>query len=156
MEISRANINDIEGLDRLLLQVLTVHHNGRPDLFKANCRKYNKDELKALLNDDIRPVFAAFDDSGYMLGYAFCIIEQRVGDNVLCDMKTLYIDDLCVDETARGKHIGKALYEYCVDFARKICCYNLTLNVWECNDGAKRFYETMGLKPYKTCMEKLL
>ena len=156
MKIRRADIGDIEGLDRLLLQVLTVHHNGRPDLFKANCRKYNHDELAELLSDDNRPVFAAVDDDGFMLGYAFCIIEQRVGDNVLTDMKTLYIDDLCVDESARGEHIGKALYEYCVDFAKQIGCYNLTLNVWECNIGAKRFYEKMGLKPYKACMEKLL
>ena len=156
MEIRRANFDDVNGLDRLLLQVLTVHHNGRPDLFKENCRKYSHDELKVLLNDENRPVFAAFDDKGYMLGYAFCIIEQRVGDNVLTDMKTLYIDDLCVDESARGEHIGKELYEYCVGFAKQIGCYNLTLNVWECNNGAKRFYEKMGLKPYKTCMEKLL
>ena len=156
MNIRRADYGDIEGLERLLLQVLTVHHNGRPDLFKENCRKYNRDELKSLLCDDSRPVFAAFDDSGYMLGYAFCIIKQLLNDNVMTDIKTLYIDDLCVDETARGKHIGKALYDYCVDFARQIECYNLTLNVWECNESAKRFYEKMGLMPYKTFMEKLL
>ena len=156
MNIRRADYGDIEGLERLLLQVLTVHHNGRPDLFKENCRKYNRDELKSLLCDDSRPVFAAFDDSGYMLGYAFCIIKQLLNDNVMTDIKTLYIDDLCVDETARGKHIGKALYDYCVDFARQIECYNLTLNVWECNESAKRFYEKMGLTPYKTFMEKLL
>lgn len=156
MIIRRATCDDMQGLDRLLLQVLTVHHNGRPDLFKENCRKYNHAELKALLSDENRPVFAAFDDNGYMLGYCFCVIQQRFGDNVLTDMKTLYIDDLCVDENARGEHIGKALYEYAVDFARQIGCYNLTLNVWECNSGAKRFYEKMGLVPYKTCMEKLL
>ena len=156
MEIRRADYGDKDGIDRLLLQVLTVHHNGRPDLFKENCRKYNHDELKSLLCDDSRPVFAAFDESGYMLGYAFCIIKQLLNDNVMTDIKTLYIDDLCVDESARGQRVGKALYDYCVDYARQIGCYNLTLNVWECNEGAKRFYEKMGLTPYKTSMEKLL
>ena len=156
MEIRRADYGDKDGIDRLLLQVLTVHHNGRPDLFKENCRKYNHDELKSLLCDDSRPVFAAFDESGYMLGYAFCIIKQLLNDNVMTDIKTLYIDDLCVDESARDQRIGKALYDYCVDYARQIGCYNLTLNVWECNEGAKRFYEKMGLTPYKTSMEKLL
>ena len=46
MQIRYAGTQDIPGLDRLLSQVLTVHHNGRPDLFRANARKYNDDELK--------------------------------------------------------------------------------------------------------------
>ena len=45
MVVRRAEIKDIEKINELLLQVAMVHHYGRPDLFKANCRKYKNDEL---------------------------------------------------------------------------------------------------------------
>ena len=90
------------------------------------------------------------------MGYAFCIIKQAVNDNILTDIKTLYIDDLCVDEKCRGMHIGKGLYEFVLDYAKGIGCYNVTLNVWALNDSAMKFYESCGLKPQKIGMEKIL
>lgn len=156
MTIRMAEEQDIDGMNRLLLQVLTVHHNGRPDLFKENCRKYNDDQLRELLKDNTRPILVAVDDNNWVMGYAFCIFQQHIGDNVLTDIKTLYIDDLCVDETVRGKHVGKELYEAVLDFAKKSGCYNVTLNVWACNTSAMKFYEKCGLKPQKIGMETIL
>ncbi|MCD8325197.1 MAG: GNAT family N-acetyltransferase [Lachnospiraceae bacterium] len=156
MNIRRATAADMQGLNKLLCQVLMVHHNGRPDLFKANVKKYTDEELKELLADETRPVFAAVDENNQVLGYAFCILEEYVNDNIHPDMKTLYIDDLCVDEEIRGSHIGQSLYEYVLEYARGIGCYNVTLNVWSCNPGAMKFYEKCGLAPYKVGMEKVL
>lgn len=155
MIIRRAEIKDMPAIIDLLNQVLTVHHNGRPDLFKAECRKYNDDELCELIADDGKPIFVAEDD-GIILGYAFCVFICHKNDNILTDIKTLYIDDLCVDENARGKHVGKSLYEYVLDYARKSGCYNVTLNVWSCNEKAMGFYQKCGLTPYKVGMEKIL
>ena len=155
MNVRHATNNDMDKIKDLLSQVLEVHHNGRPDIFKSGCRKYNDDQLIEIIADSQRPVFVAEDDSG-VLGYAFCVIKQTAGDNVLTDMKTLYIDDLCVDENARGKKVGTVLYEYVKAYAAEIGCYNLTLNVWECTPSAKRFYEKMGLVPQKTVMELVL
>ncbi len=154
--IRRASEKDIPAINRLLLQVLTVHHNGRPDLFKPNVRKYNDDELRAILVDDSRPIFVAADENDTALGYAFCIIQQHSDDNILTDIKTLYIDDLCVDEDCRGRHVGRRLYEYVLSYAKQIGCHNVTLNVWVCNDSAMKFYESCGLKPQKIGMEKIL
>ncbi len=156
IEIERAEERDMEGIDKLLCQVLTVHHNGRPDLFKGNTKKYTDGELLEIIHDDRRPVFVARDKDGNVLGYAFCAFQQHPEDNILTDIRTLYIDDLCVDEACRGYNIGRRLYEYVIAFARKEKCYNVTLNVWECNPGAKRFYEKCGLVPQKTGMEKVL
>ena len=156
MEIRRANQSDIPGLHRLLEQVLMVHHVGRPDLFKAGTAKYTDEELCQLLADDSRPIFAAVDETGTMLGYCFCVFQQYVGHNIMTDVKTLYIDDLCVDENCRGQHVGKALYESVLAFAKDAGCYNVTLNVWSCNESAMKFYEKMGLKPQKIGMETIL
>ena len=128
-----------------------VHHVLRPDLFKPYTTKYNEQELEALIGDDSKPIFV-FED-GVILGHAFCMITEVKGDKLLEDIKTLYIDDICVDEKTRGKHVGKALYEYVRDYAASIGCNNITLNVWEGNDAALNFYKNMGMKVQKTTME---
>lgn len=156
MEIRRACNADIPDVDRLLFQVNQLHHEGRPDLFKSGGRKYTDDQLKTIFADDNRPVFVAADEQDHVLGYAFCMFQQHVGDNILTDVKSLYIDDLCVDEQCRGQHIGRALYNHVVAFARASGCYNVTLNVWSCNTSAQAFYEKCGLKPQKTGMEIIL
>lgn len=154
--IRRAENRDIDDVLRLLVQVNMVHHNGRPDLFKGPTTKYTAEELRDIFADDTRPVFVCADESSRVLGYAFCVFQQQVGSHLMTDIKTLYIDDLCVDEACRGAHVGTALYEHVLAFARASGCYNVTLNVWTCNPGAMRFYEKLGLKPQKIGMETIL
>ena len=152
--VRKAAQKDIKSIIGLLHQVDMVHHVIRPDLFKPNTTKYNEQELEALLDDDSKPIFV-YDD-GKLLGHAFCQITEVKDHHLLQDVKTLYIDDICVDEWARGQHVGKALYEYVCDYARSIGCYNITLNVWEGNNPASCFYRDMGMKVQKTGMEIIL
>ena len=152
--IRKANKNDIGRIIELLHQVDMVHHEIRPDLFKPYTTKYNEQELEALLDNDSNPIFV-YDD-GEVLGHAYCQITDVKSHKLLQDAKTLYIDDICVDEKARGKHVGKALYEFVRDYAKSIGCYNMTLNVWEGNDPALSFYKNMGMKVQKTGMEEII
>lgn len=156
MNIRRAKQADMPGINKLLNQVLMVHHNGRPDLFKSNVKKYTDEELTLLIEDDSKPIFVAVDEAEEVLGYAFCVFQQHINNNILTDIKTLYIDDLCVDEEKRGMHIGKQLYDFVVEYAKSESCYNLTLNVWSCNVSAMKFYEKCGLVPQKVGMEVIL
>jgi ribosomal protein S18 acetylase RimI-like enzyme len=155
LTIRRAEERDIPVINKLLFEVLKVHSDVRPDLFKAGTKKYTDEELKEILADGKTPVFVAEQD-GNVLGYAFCVHQQFVNNNNMTDIKTLYIDDLCVDEAARGMHIGKALYEYVVEYARAQGYYNVTLNVWADNVNAVKFYERIGLKIQKIGMEAVL
>lgn len=155
MEIRFACEKDIPGMIALLKQVGDVHHRGRPDLFRAGAQKYNEADLLALLQDKTRPIFIAAED-GAVLGYGFCIHKITKGDPVLTDYATLYIDDLCVDENCRGKHVGTALYDHILAYARQMDFDSVTLNVWTCNESAMKFYEARGLKPQKIGMETLL
>ena len=153
--IRKANIKDIPKIQDLLSQVDMVHHNGRPDIFKIGT-KYSEAELSELLCDEQRPILVSVDENDEVMGYCFCIFQQHINNSILTDIKTLYIDDLCVDENLRGKHIGKELYEAAVKLAKDSGCYNLTLNVWSCNPSAMRFYEAQGLAPQKVGMELVL
>ena len=156
MTIRRAVIGDIDRLGDLLHQVLDVHNSARPDIFRAGAKKYTESELAEILADEQRPVFVYEDDDRGVCGYAFCIFVQHIDNNILTDIKTLYIDDLCVDAECRGMGIGKALYNYVVSFAKSEGCYNLTLNVWADNISALGFYESLGLHKQKIGMEKIL
>lgn len=154
--IRRATGNDIPGIKHLLGQVLLVHHKGRPDLFKEIGQKYLDEELAELIQVDENPIFVYEDEKGGILGHCFCqTIEREEGPNVYA-CKTLYIDDLCVEETARGMHIGKALYDFVKQYAKEHGYYNLTLHAWECNPNAVGFYSHLGMQVQQYTMEEIL
>lgn len=156
MNIRRANEWDIEGINALLYQVHRIHAEGRPDIFRLGNKKYNNDELRAIIADNKTPIFVAVNEEEKVLGYAFCIYEEVKDNASLMDRKTVYIDDLCVDATLRGQHIGTALYERVAQEAKQEGCIAITLNVWCLNEGAMRFYEKLGMKPLKVVMEEKL
>ena len=153
MEIRKARVEDIERIAQLLHQVNDVHADGRPDLFIHGKRKYNDNELVDIITNEKMLIYVAEEDT--VLGYAFCIIEETKGEN-LHPMKSLYIDDLCVDENCRSKGIGTALYQHVVKEARQLNCQRITLNVWCLNENAMKFYNKIGLQPLKIVMEERL
>ena len=155
MEIRLAKNSDIPGMIELLKQVGEVHHKIRPDLFRGGAQKYSEADLEQLLRDETRPIFVGVE-GGKMLGYCFCILEEVKDNPVLRDVKSLYIDDLCVDENIRGKHVGSRLYDHVCSYAREIGCRSVTLNVWCGNDSAMAFYQSRGMKPRKIYMETSL
>ena len=155
ISIRRAEVRDIPAIMDLLVQVNMVHHNGRPDLFRGPTTKYSGDELKEILAGDGTPVFVCTDENGRVLGHGFCVM-QHYGGRLMEEHSTLYIDDICVDENARGLGVGRALCDHILAFARGKDCYNVTLNVWNCNPGAMAFYEKLGFSPYRVGMEVIL
>ena len=155
LRIRRAAGKDIPILDELLLQVENVHNAIRPDLFAANAKKYDEEQLKRIITDDNRPIFVAETD-GTVSGYAFCIYVDQKDSNDLTPIKTLYVDDLCVNKAFCGKGIGKKLYEYVIEFARNNGFYNVTLNVWADNVSAVSFYQKLGMNVQKIGMETIL
>ena len=153
--IRKAEPRDLAAVNKMLGQVLAVHHKGRPDLFKPETH-YSAEDLRAVIANPETPVFVYEDETGRVLGHGFCMLQRPDNTRLLQDILTLYIDDICVDKDARGRHVGKALFDHIRSFAMEKGCHNITLNVWTCNPGARAFYEKLGLVPYKTGMEMLL
>ncbi len=154
--IRRAVNKDIEQIKKLLYQVHKVHSDSRADIFVPGERKYTDDEIYNLIKDDTKPIFVYVNDNDVAVGYAFCIYQVTERKSGLCERKSLYIDDLCVDSGERGKHIGSALYEFVLEQAKENGCDSVTLNVWNFNTAAMEFYKKQGLKPLKTVMEQIL
>ncbi len=156
MGIRRACKDDIEDVLRLLSQVLEVHAAIRPDIFVSGTTKYSAEELEEMFADDTTPVYVSVGEDGSVLGYVFCQIREPAFTSTMKPHRTLFIDDLCVDESARGSHIGSSLFEFVKDEAKRIGCYEIALNVWEGNDAANDFYKAMGMRPMETRMEYIL
>ena len=153
--IRRAEERDLEDLRRLLLQVCRIHADGRPDLFKSGGIKYTREELLVLLHDDTRPVHV-YEENGRVLGYVFSILEEAKETTALHPVRTLYIDDLCVDREARGRGIGRLLYQQALETAKELNCDRVTLHAWNFNRAAFGFYEKLGMTPLVTTMEQRL
>ena len=146
MEIRRAIEKDIPRMIELLQQVLEIHASIRPDVFISGTTKYTVDELKEMLKDDNKPIYAAVDENDDLIGYAFCQLKEQPFSNNMVQFKSLFIDDLCVDSSVRGQHVGEKLFEHVKSEAKRLGCYEVTLNVWTGNTGAEKFYEKMGMR----------
>ena len=155
MEIRLAREGDIPKIIDLLYQVGQVHYDLRPDVFRPVTLKYDLEQVLAILQDENRPVFIAAEGAE-VLGFGFCVIKPIRNHSVIQDMTEFYIDDLCVDENCRGKGIAKSLLRYATDYAKSIGCGFVTLNVWNGNDNAMKFYEKAGMTPRSVTMEMKL
>lgn len=156
MEIRRAKEQDVDAILRLLHQVLDIHAQLRPDLFRAGTTKYSREELIEKLKEEKQPIYVAIGEQEEVLGYLLCVIKEAEASSNTVPNKSFYIDDLCVDETVRGMQVGRRLFEYLKEEAKKEGCYEITLNVWEGNDNARSFYEKMGMRVQKTTMEYII
>ena len=154
--IRRAVSKDIPKVLDLLSQVLELHAKIRPDIFIPGTTKYTGEELAAIFQNESTPVYVAVDEADRVLGYAFCIVQSQPFGNTMKPFDSMFIDDLCVDVSQRGKGLGEKLFHFVREEAKKRGCYEVTLNVWEGNDGARAFYEKMGMKPKETQMEFIL
>lgn len=152
MTIARATERDTGDVLRLLSQILEIHARIRPDIFLSGSTKYTAEELSEIFRNDATPVYVA-KDGGDTIGYAFCALREPTFRHTMRPRRTLFIDDLCVDEARRGEGVGEALFRFVCEEAERLGCDDVTLCVWEGNDGARRFYEKMGMRPRETMME---
>ena len=156
MNIRKASTKDIPRIKELLQQVLEIHANIRPDIFIPGTTKYTEKELEDILIDENRPIYVATSEEDTCIAYAFCILKNQPFSNNMVPFKSLFIDDLCVDQNTRGQHIGEKLIEYVKEEAKKMGCYEVTLNVWAGNTSAEKFYEKMGFQTKERQLEYIL
>jgi len=149
-----AKKQDHPAVERLLRQIAQLHADLRPDVFRPASCKYDKKRYYGLLRHRNTPVLIAQNERGEVLGYAM-LLMKTIGRKhpVFRPRRILYIDDLCVDEAARGQGIGTALMGAVRELARERGLERIELNVWERNEGAMRFYEQMGFQTQRRGLE---
>ena len=150
--IRKANYDDIPKIEELLEDIHRLHFMSRPDLFKDGISKFNKEEIKALIDSKDKPIYI-YEDGGKALGYAF-ISYMTVKNKMLEEIPYIFVEDLCVDERYRSKGIGRALMDYINNLAKKEGIEYIRLNVWNFNEKALKFYQDNGYSPLETIMER--
>jgi ribosomal protein S18 acetylase RimI-like enzyme len=93
-----------------------------------------------LLVDPTTEFFLARDDAGDAVGV--CQVRYRL--SVWTGSDDCWLEDLFVDEAARGGGHGRELVEVALDSARERGCKRMELDVNEQNADAIRFYESLG------------
>jgi len=152
IEVRAARLNDYPAISRLLLQIAQLHHEWRPDVFRPASQKYNSKQYKTMLKDKDAPILVAENAQGQVLGYAMCKIFSTQNP-VMVERGYLYLDDLCVDEKARGQGVGELLMQAVTALAKERGLDKIELNAWECNEGARKFYEKLGYVTQKRGLE---
>ncbi|MCC9892278.1 GNAT family N-acetyltransferase, partial [Streptococcus agalactiae] len=120
--IRRAKEKDLPAIAELLKQILVLHHGVRPDIFHTRGSKFSKEQLKEMLIDESKPIFVYESDEGKVVAHLFLQLQEK-RDLPRKSFKTLYIDDLCIDEEVRGQQIGQKLMDFARQYAKKHGCY---------------------------------
>ena len=152
--IREACTSDFNALSNLERQVFYIHLSARPDMIKPD-EPFNKDYFESSLNDKNVKIFV-YEENGKILGY--CITKKWGYSNhhLFYDMTILDINDMCVDEKARGKSIGRKLFNRAKDYAKEIGASKIELSVWYFNKNARQFYEHLGMTERISRMEIII
>ncbi|MBQ7699562.1 MAG: GNAT family N-acetyltransferase [Clostridia bacterium] len=152
MIIEKAKKEQAKEIVTLLKYICEVHRKGRPDVFISGQPKYDEEAVCRLIDDENYRLVAATED-GYVIGYMIAkIVENESGPHIKT-VKTLYIDDICVDKRYAHKGVGTALFEEAKRIGKGSGCERIDLNVWAFNGAAIEFYKKMGMSVSRMSME---
>lgn len=150
MEIRDMECKDYPEIDKLMKELHELHVKGRPDLYTELEHPYSREEYERLVkNKDTITILS--EEEGRVTGLCIGTLREKSG---MVKMKTLYMEDLIVDQNFRGKGTASKLYMEMVERGKKAGAKRLDLMVWEFNSGARKFYEQQGMRPQRYIYEK--
>ena len=152
MVIREADKVDKQAVNELRRQLKLLHAAGRPDFFTNDFTGEAANYVDVLFMQENVDILVA-EDSGSIMGFACVEYIDRPATPYRVAFKYCHIMEFGVDERYRRQGIGKALFEGIKMRARKKGMERIELGVWEFNEDAIRFYESIGFKSYKRQME---
>lgn len=154
LKIRKAVINDYIDIRSLVIEVHNLHVKNRPDLYLEVDNPFLKDRFEYLLNSDNTKLFVVENThSKELVAYSIVQIMTSRAIPILIPSKFAYIDDFCVKSTYQKNGIGKLLFNHVVDYAKTEGASSLQLTVWEFNEKAIKFYESLGMTTRNRKME---
>lgn len=146
LKIRESNINDYMEIRDLVKEVHSLHVKNRPDIYIDVENPFKKEEFQEILNSNNTKVFVAEDiDNKEIVAYSIVQIMNTRNIPILIQSKFIYIDDLCVKSNHNKKGIGKIIFKYIVNYSKEVGASSIQLNVWEFNEDAIKFYESLGM-----------
>jgi len=132
----------------LRADVQRLHHEARPDLFKAPGEVRSSPESFAALLDDPRvSIWFAFDGDEPM-GYVHGERRERPEDELQRTQRVLYVHALSVRPEVLRRGVGTALMRQVLASARAAGVTRVELDVWAFNEAARALYRALGFTPW--------
>ena len=154
LRIREGNINDYEEIRDLVKEVHLLHVKNRPDIYIDIENTFEKEDFEEILNSNNTKVFIAQDiNNEEIVAYSIIQIMNTRNIQILVQSKFIYIDDLCVKANHHKKGIGKTLFNYILNYSKEVKASSIQLNVWEFNEDAIKFYESLGMNTRNRRME---
>lgn len=139
-------------VNRIRKQVNDIHVQGRPDAFREDGWQFIEPFLYTRFDEENSEIIvAAIQDE--IVGFAVVQYIVRAETPFSKERRYLHIEELGVDESHRRKGIAAAIMDFIKENAKKRGFHRMELDVWEFNDGALAFYESIGFKTYRRYME---
>ena len=152
MEIRFAKEADLSRVNELRKQLNDLHVAGKPEIFRPGFPKELADYVYAIFDDPDRKIVVAERD-GVVCGFAVLHHVVRPETPYMFERDYLDVDEFGVDGQVRRQGVGTALIAFIRAYAKARGFRRIELNMWEFNQEALKFYESIGFSTYRRYME---
>jgi ribosomal protein S18 acetylase RimI-like enzyme len=110
----------------------------------SSAQVISMDRLSELVESDNTLIFIGTDESGQILGMLSLIVMKIPTGN------KAWIEDVVVDQSARGKGMGKALMNHALEKAKELAVKSVDLTSRPSREKANMLYQSLGYQIRET------
>lgn len=150
-----AHPHDYVEVCRLMDSLDELHRNRLPWMFKApDVPARSGVFFSDLLRRDDAVVFVA--EAEHLIGAAFGLMRNSPEFPVFIPQRWGVLDNLVVESAWRRRGVGKALTHAIEHWALNRGAHWMELSVYDFNEEARRFYQSLGYLPVATRMRRVI
>lgn len=150
----KATIKDYDILAELYYESDILHYGFDSEKNKKPVKgARSRDVIESFISGDQSDVMVA-EMNGGVVGFVYCLVRRKEGNNVFNDDVHTYIGDLGVLEAYCGMGIGKALLKQAEEWSLKRNIGRMVLEADCLNKRAIGLYEKVGYRATSVKMEK--
>lgn len=135
-ELSDYSIETVERLNSLLFQL-------SPDI-----KQIGQEYLSEIVNSDNIKLFVARNNN--LIVGTFTLVFYKIGSGYKASL-----EDVIVDDTYKGQHIGRRMVEYAIKFASRSGAFQLDLTSSPNRIAANALYQKLGFEKRETNVYRL-
>ena len=153
MQIRTANMEDVEQLRHLYAELETDAVSYQPEHFTMGFR--SNDFFRSIFVNEEQEILVA-DANGKVIGFSHVMILKQKDIACLKPQTVIYIQDLDVSESERGKGVGTLLLKASREYGKRKGADFIRMQVFPQNADGIRFYEKNGFCEMMKTMESSL
>lgn len=147
-----ASREDLGLVNVLRKQVNDLHIKGEPKIFKDGFPEELENYIFTIFDDPLKKI-VVYESGGVICAFAVLSHITKPETPFMYERDYLDVDEFCVDERSRRKGVATEMIGFIRELAKREGFSRLELNMWEFNQSALAFYESVGFKTYRRYMK---